>query len=554
MVVARLVNQAWFAATNPWPRGARDTETRQRMTADFQPDSDARYSFAEAFPLIVWVALPDGRHVYFNRRWYEYTGMSREDSLGDGWSAPLHADDRDRSVKVWRDAADKGEPYEIEYRFRNADGAYRWFLGRALPQCDDQGAVVRWIGTCTDIDDQKRAQEQLGQSERRFRGLAETIPQMVWTTTPQGDVTYFNQRWFEYTGRTTEQSLNWEWVDAIHPQDQEPSVRTWKEALETHHPVEFEYRIRRGADGAYRWHLVRGLPILDDHGAVIQWFGASTDIDDQKRQAELLERLVWEQTSELRRSNFDLEQFASVASHDLQEPLRKIQAFSDRLQIKCGPALGEQGKEYLTRIVSAVGRMRTLINDLLAFSRVTLKGQPFAKVDLQALAHEVVSDLEILIHQSGGRVELGPMPAIQADPLQMRQLFQNLIGNALKFHRPDAPPVVRVTAYEVFGEDKTKPIAHELRFADDGIGFEEIYADRIFQVFQRLHGRNEYDGTGMGLAICRKIVERHSGRITATSEPGKGSMFSVTLPVHPSNQEFSLHDTRAQADHNPDGR
>ena len=216
-------------------------------------------------------------------------------------------------------------------------------------------------------------------------------------------------------------------------------------------------------------------------------------------------------------------------------------------------ALGDQGKEYLERIVTSVARMRSLINDLLAFSRVTLKGQPFAKVDLQVLAGEVVSDLEVLIQQSGGRVEVGPMPKIQADPLQMRQLFQNLIGNALKFHRPDAPPVVRVSAFQVFGEDKSTPIAYELRFTDEGIGFEEVYLDRIFQVFQRLHGRTEYDGTGMGLAICRKIVERHSGNITATSELGKGSTFRITLPVHPVNQGFSLHDTYAQADHDSDG-
>lgn len=524
------------------------------MTVDFLPESDAWHGFAEAIPQIVWVAHPDGRHAYFNRRWYDYTGMSREESIGEGWSAPLHPDDRDRSVEGWRVAARDGNPYEMEYRFRNAAGAYRWFLGRASPQRDVQGAVTYWIGICTDVDDHKRAQELLGQSERRFRALSETIPQIVWTTTPDGNVSYLNQRWSEYTGTPPEQSLDWGWVEVIHPHDRETSVRLWNEALEARRPVEFEHRIRRGADGAYRWHLVRGLPVLDDHGALTQWIGTCTDIDDHRRQAELLERLVWEQTSELRRSNFDLEQFASVASHDLQEPLRKIQAFSDRLQAKCAPALGEQGKEYLERITHAVARMRALINDLLEFSRVTLKGRPFAEVDLEAVAREVVSDLEILIQQSGGRVDLGPMPVIKADPLQMRQLFQNLIGNALKFHRPDAPPVVTVSAFEVFGVDKSNPVAYELRFADDGIGFEEVYCDRIFQVFQRLHGRNEYDGTGMGLAICRKIVERHSGRITAASEPGKGSTFTITLPVHPVNQGFSLHDTHTQADYDPDGR
>lgn len=507
------------------------------MTADLLLDSDARYSFAEAIPLIVWVALPDGRHVYFNRRWHEYTGMSREESLGDGWSVPLHPDDRDRSVKLWRAVAKKGKSHEIEHRCRRADGAYRWFLGRALPQHDAHGAVAYWVGTYTDIDDQKQAQEQLGQTERRFRVLSESIPQMVWTTTPQGDVTYLNRRWSEYTGAPPEQSLDWGWVDVIHPQDREPSVRIWKDSIQSRQPAEFEHRIRRGSDGSYRWHLVRGLPILDDHGAVAQWIGTCTDIDDQRRQSDLLERLVWEQTSELRRSNFDLEQFASVASHDLQEPLRKIQAFSDRLQVKCAPALGDQGKEYLERIVNAVTRMRSLINDLLAFSRVTLKGQPFSRVDLQTVAREVVSDLEILIQQSGGRVELGPMPTIQADPLQMRQLFQNLIGNALKFHREGVPPVVRVAA-EIVKEGAGTVI--RLTVADNGIGFDPRYASKVFGLFERLEPERAYEGTGIGLALCRKIVEQHGGTISVASTPGEGTTFTIDLPYvsPPQKEEF----------------
>ena len=307
------------------------------MTADLQPDSDARFAFAETIPLIVWVATPDGRHVYFNRLWHDYTGMSREASLGDGWSLPIHPDDRDRSLKHWRTAASQAKLYEVEHRFRRVDGAYRWFLRRAQPQCDDKGAVALWVGTYTDIDDHKRTQTQLGQIEQRFQMLSESIPQMVWTTTPDGAATYLNRHWTEYTGTPPEQSLGWRWVDQLHPDDQEPCVKIWKEAVASRRPVEFKYRIHRGSDDSYRWHLVRGLPVLDDDGAVTQWIGTCTDVDDQKRQAELLERLVLEQTSELRRSNFDLEQFASVASHDLQEPLRKIQAFSDRLQVKCAP-------------------------------------------------------------------------------------------------------------------------------------------------------------------------------------------------------------------------
>jgi len=241
--------------------------------------------------------------------------------------------------------------------------------------------------------------------------------------------------------------------------------------------------------------------------------------------------------AKLERSNRELQDFASVASHDLQEPLRKIQAFGDRLKTRCAEQLTDEGRDYLARMQSAAGRMQTLINDLLTFSRVTTKTRPFSEVDLGRVAREVLSDLEVRLEQVGGRVELGELPVIDADPLQMRQLLQNLIGNALKFRRPDEPPLVRVGAVPVdpfeAGVAAATPAsgAYRLSVADNGIGFDEKYLDRIFTVFQRLHGRDAYEGNGVGLAVCRRIAERHGGAITAESEPGRGATFHVTLPA-----------------------
>ncbi len=264
---------------------------------------------------------------------------------------------------------------------------------------------------------------------------------------------------------------------------------------------------------------------------------------------DLLEGKVEERTAELNastealmRSNRELEQFASVASHDLQEPLRKIQAFGDRLQDRYGDQLTEQGKDYLDRILSSARRMRRLIDDLLSFSRVASKAQPFVLTDLATILTEVVSDLEGRLQQTEGHVEVGELPALEADPMQLQQLFQNLIANGLKFHRPGVLPVVRVqgrvTAETAHMGEEVPVRMVEITVQDNGIGFEEIYLDRIFNVFQRLHGRNEYEGTGMGLAISRKIVERHGGTITAKSKLGEGATFVVHLPLQQPKNEL----------------
>jgi signal transduction histidine kinase len=235
------------------------------------------------------------------------------------------------------------------------------------------------------------------------------------------------------------------------------------------------------------------------------------------------------QEEALRQSNKELEQFAYIASHDLQEPLRKVQAFSDRLATKYAHQLDDDGKLYISRMQDATSRMRTLIQDLLSYSRIRSKGQEFVSVDLNEIVKGVISDLEVRLEQTEGRVKVGELPTVLADPMQMRQVFQNLIGNALKFKRSGVPPVVQVAA-------KLGKNGHTIVVQDNGIGFEQQYAERVFEIFQRLHGRSEYEGTGMGLAIVKKILERHVGSIRAESEKGKGTRFILTLPNHRSSE------------------
>ena len=253
-------------------------------------------------------------------------------------------------------------------------------------------------------------------------------------------------------------------------------------------------------------------------------------------QAQLLERET-RQRLELARSNAELQEFAYVASHDLQEPLRKIQAFGDRLQVKYSEVLTEQGRDYLQRMQNAAQRMQALINDLLTLSRVTTRALPFVTTKLTQVVQEVLSDLEVSIQKADGRIEVGELPILEADPIQMRQLLQNLIGNALKFYREEEPPVIKIysrplTDWEQRPAQELNRIERcQIFIEDNGIGFDEKYLDRIFNAFQRLHSRSEYEGTGMGLAICRKIVERHDGTITAQSLPSRGATFIITLPL-----------------------
>jgi signal transduction histidine kinase len=248
---------------------------------------------------------------------------------------------------------------------------------------------------------------------------------------------------------------------------------------------------------------------------------AIEDVTEQR----VAERRLVEQRRELERSNAALEEFASVASHDLQEPLRKILSFGERLETSAGPLLQGEARSYLDRMLGATARMRTLIGDLLTYSQVTARNEPFVPTDLAGTAREVVADLEMVIADAAGQVDVGELPVIDANPIQMRQLFQNLVANALKYRHTDRPPVVRITSSSPDAAHRT------IAVADNGIGFNPEYTERIFKMFERLHARARYDGSGIGLAICRRIAERHGGTITATGRPGEGATFTITLPL-----------------------
>ncbi len=425
-------------------------------------------------------------------------------------------------------------------------------------------ALTYIVQSTEDVTQSVRSTEQDNDTEQSLRFMADSMPQLVWVTRPDGYHEYYNKRWYEYTGTKPGSTDGEGWNDLFHPDDRVRANRVWQTSLKTGKEYEIKYRLYHAPTDSYRWVIGRAIPYRNSSGKIIKWYGTCTDVDDSIRELEERKRLeaelkdekaklearVAERTSQLRltndglrdeikkrrsseaslrtltteleRSNKELENFAYVSSHDLQEPLRKIQAFGDILEQEYGEQLGD-GMEYLRRMRSAAGRMSTLIEDLLAFSRVSTLPARLTKIDLNSICRMVVSDLETLIKKEGGVVTYDQLPAVYGDGTHMRQLLQNLISNGLKFHDADISPIVKISSHTTDEE-------YVIRIADNGIGIDQKHVEKIFAVFQRLNTRHTYDGNGIGLAVCKKIVERYGGTITVESTLGKGTTFIVRFP------------------------
>jgi PAS domain S-box-containing protein len=328
--------------------------------------------------------------------------------------------------------------------------------------------------------------------------------------------------------------LNYERVQQLHhPDDSKQLAKAVERAMETKEPYQLYLRLQR-ENGEERIVHARGEVVTDEQGRVIRLLGTTQDVTALKATETALEK----KAAELERSNAELEQFAYVASHDLQEPLRKIRTFGERLSTKCKDNLDENGQAYLESMLNASARMQELIDDLLQYSRVTREHQEFVPTDLNHVLAGVLDDLQVNIEQQKAEITVGRLPVVNAIPGQMRQLFQNLLSNALKFHAVGKPPVVKISAESITidkpsltGRFAQSGSYWRIIVADNGIGFDEQYLEKMFVAFQRLHGREKYKGTGIGLAVCQKIVEHHGGRITARGTLDKGSVFIVDLPI-----------------------
>jgi PAS domain S-box-containing protein len=455
-----------------------------------------------------------------NGRWREYTGLSEEEALDWGWKSAIHADDLEYLLEIWSAALRSGAPSEWEARLRRFDGEYRWFLFRAVPLRDEKGNIVRWYGTNTDIEDRKRAEEALLESERNFRLIIDTIPALVWCAVPDGKLEYVNQRIVNVLGAPISDLVDQGWTNFLHPDDVEPTLRAWFRAVATGRRHEVEYRMRC-ADGVYRWFHVLGQPLRDSKGQIVRWYGLLSDIEDKKNAAEILRRTQ----ARLSRATqiATVGELAASIAHEVNQPLAAVvaNAHACLLWLLANPPNLHEASHAAERIVRDGNDAAEVVRRIRALFK---QAEPqMVLLDLNEVIAEVIRMLKAEIVRQGVLVETEleeNLPPVMADRLQIQQVIFNLLTNGIEAMDMLAGPKKLMIRSRRSGTDE---ILIEIR--DHGAGLKD--PDRTFEAFYT----TKENGMGMGLAICRSIVDAHRGQLWAASTEGPGATFCFTLPV-----------------------
>ncbi len=400
------------------------------------------------------------------------------------------------------------------------------------------------LTVCTETTDAVKANERLTESEQRFRELADQSPMWVWMTDAKVNVEYANRDLLDYIGIDSISDFTGQvWQDIVHPEDLKIVSDGFSKAAENRSGFSVDYRVRKAETGIYEWFTVKGVPRFEGE-ALAGFIGTGMNVHQQKTfseqlrsEVEMRTRELAESNSQLEKSNKELQSFAYISSHDLQEPLRKIQTFCSILLSREYERLSENGKEKFERMQSAANRMQVLINDLLAYSRLNMEERKFEKIELDSILDEVKCDLAQEIDAKNATLNLKSSCKVDVVHFQFRQLMYNLISNSLKYSSDDKAPIIDISARPVPSLNIADNRAVDgknyinITVSDNGIGFEHDYSEKIFEVFQRLHGREKYMGTGVGLAIVNKIADNHNGFVTASGEPNGGAEFNVYFPI-----------------------
>ena len=421
----------------------------------------------------------------------------------------------------------------VESKEIDKNGQTKYFLNNFVGMIED-GKVVRAWGTQRDVTDRKVAEDRLKESEAKFRTLTETLPELVWMTDEKGNQEYASSKWKEYSGIEPRDKESWKQM--VHPDELIAVSKAWANSLASGEFYSHEVRLK-SKNGEYNWHFVQGEAIRNENGQITRWIGSCTNIQYQKNITQDLEKLVERRTSELQRSNEDLQQFAHVASHDLKEPVRKVLTFSNRLKDELKGNLSDKANNFLSKIESSAIRMYSMIDGVLLYSSLNAMEQTKEQIDLNEVIDNIEADLEVPIAQADAKIMYSQLPSFTGSSILIYQLFYNLINNSLKFYKPGVHPVIIIQEETTSAHETNKHhLSPEKTYVkivveDNGIGFSEENAAKIFGSFTRLHAKDKYEGTGLGLALCKKIVERHAGAIWAEGKEGEVARFSMLLPV-----------------------
>ena len=483
----------------------------------------------ETMPAVAVAALPDGSPTFVNRRWTEYTGLSAEDTVGSGWKTAIHPEDFERWLKLWRACLATGQPFEDEVRFRRvADGEYRWFWTRGVPLRDKQGNIAGWYGLGMDIQDRKYAEQERErllqlerQAERELRVTIDTIPALVARYRPDGSPDFVNQTWQTYIGLSPDSLRGQRWAVAIHPDDLPRIDAAWRAHLATGQPFEMEQRLCR-ADGEYRWFLVRRVPLRNENGEVISWYGVGHDIEDQKRAEHALQTAHAELTHVTRVTTLG-EMSASIA-HEVNQPLTAIATNAEaslRWLSRDVPDI-EEARASIGQVVKDAHRAGEVIRRIRDFSK---KADPqMTQLDINGVVEEAVTLVqhEALRHGVAIRLELASgLPPVRGDRIQLQQVIVNLAINGMEA-MTSVQDRERVLIIRTQRHQSSRVL---VAVEDAGIGIDPENVNRVFSAFHT----TKPDGLGMGLSICRSIIEAHGGQLWTSPNAGPGMTFQFMI-------------------------
>ncbi len=477
-------------------------------------------TMAESLPNLVWTDLPDGQCDWLSSQWAAYTGIPVKDLLGVNWlNKVIHPDDRERTLACWQAACEDRGDYDLEYRIRRHDGQYRWFKTRGVPIRDQAGKIIYWFGTCTDVEDIKHGHLAI----QRLAAIVESSDDAIVSKNLDGIITSWNKGAARLFGYTAEDAIGKSITMLIPPDrlDEEPDILA---KIRSGQRIDHFETIRRKKDGTLFNISITVSPIRNDAGEIVGASKVGRDITDRVRAKEKLEQTVAERTAALRDVVAELEAFSYSIAHDMRAPLRAMNSYAQIVREDYSQILPEEGRDFLQRIGASAQRLDALITDVLNYSRISRGDMPLENIAIPALFREVIDSYPaIRAYAQNISVELG-IPAVRANKAALTQCISNLLSNAVKFTRDDVPPIINV---------RSEPEAGFVRIwvEDNGIGISEEGRKRIFHMFQRLNPSPNVEGTGIGLTIVRKAVERMGGHVGVESQPNVGSRFWIELPA-----------------------